>query len=246
MFESETQNYYEVLDVKPDASQGEIRQAYLRSKSAYGRDSAALYSLFDEHQTRHIIETIEQAYLVLSNPEKRKEYDRVHGFLTASLEPIPAPTAQKPQPVAHVFSFASGTIAANTAGYPQSAAPAAAPAPTIAVSIPSSQLPPSAGTLQEAASIGPLPSSSGMDSLPPTATNRPSYNVFQTEDYSTPRTLASHGAAGPPVQDYSSTAMPSNENRLGIIRRIDLVKPYNANPEMESAIKTKLIFVESL
>ena len=87
MFETtEAQNYYDILDVKPDATQSEIRQAYFRVKSAYSRDSAALYSLFDEQETQLVLERVEQAYLVLSNPEKRKEYDKVHGLLGAKVE----------------------------------------------------------------------------------------------------------------------------------------------------------------
>lgn len=86
-FESDSQSYYETLDLSPDASQNDIRQAYLRAKAAYSKDSAAIYSLFDADETRHVLERIEQAFLVLSNPEKRKEYDRVHGFFSASNAP---------------------------------------------------------------------------------------------------------------------------------------------------------------
>lgn len=81
MFDSERQNYYQVLDVKPDATQNEIRQAYFRVKSAYAKDSAALYSLFDEQQSKDVLGRLEEAYIILSNTEKRKEYDRVHGLL---------------------------------------------------------------------------------------------------------------------------------------------------------------------
>src|SRR3954464_5142778 len=102
MFEAESQNYYAILDVKPDASQNEIRQAYFRAKAAYGKDSAALYSLFDEHETRLVLDTIEQAYLVLSNADKRKEYDKVHGFLKSG-ELMPTPRKSAGQ--SHSFSF---------------------------------------------------------------------------------------------------------------------------------------------
>lgn len=84
MFDSESTSYYDILDIKPDASPNEIRQAYLRAKAAYGKNSPALYSLFDAADTRKVIEQLEQAYLVLSNPEKRKEYDKIHGFLKPS------------------------------------------------------------------------------------------------------------------------------------------------------------------
>ncbi len=80
-FEKEKQNYYEVLDIPPDASATDIRQAYFRAKSAYGKDSNAIYSLFDNSDTKEMLARIEEAYIILSNSDRRKEYDRTHGFL---------------------------------------------------------------------------------------------------------------------------------------------------------------------
>ncbi len=88
MFVNEKQNYYDILDINPDASPNEIRQAYLKTKSAYSKGSPALYSLFDMEETKSIVGQIEEAYLVLSNPEKRKEYDKVHGFFSANESPM--------------------------------------------------------------------------------------------------------------------------------------------------------------
>lgn len=72
-------NYYDLLEIHPDASPQEIREAYLKLKSAYSKNSVALYSLFDREQTESILEQIENAYEILSNPEKRKKYDLNHG-----------------------------------------------------------------------------------------------------------------------------------------------------------------------
>ena len=111
MFETtEAQNYYDILDVKPDATQSEIRQAYFRVKSAYSRDSAALYSLFDEQETQLVLERMEQAYLVLSNPEKRKEYDKVHGLLGAKITVFETKNEE-----ANIFSFANTAQQADAA-----------------------------------------------------------------------------------------------------------------------------------
>src|SRR5262245_17675746 len=101
MFNNDAQSYYEILDVKPDASQSEIRQAYFRVKSAYGKDSAALYSLFDEQETQLVLERVEEAYLVLSNVDKRREYDRLHGFLRMDDTAI-----KSYKPSENIFSFA--------------------------------------------------------------------------------------------------------------------------------------------
>lgn len=73
--------YYEILDVKPEASPAEIRQAYLRTKNTYNKDSVALYTMVTPEEREEILRQIEEAYETLSNPEKRKEYDRCHGML---------------------------------------------------------------------------------------------------------------------------------------------------------------------
>ena len=74
-------NYYDLLEIKPDATAPEIRTAYLRAKTTYKKDGAALYTLIDENETTELLNRIEEAYLVLSNSDKRREYDRSHGLL---------------------------------------------------------------------------------------------------------------------------------------------------------------------
>lgn len=75
-------NYYEVLEVEPSASQQEIQQAYNRSKNAYSGDSIALYSLMTKDECDAMLSQVEEAYSILSIPEKRREYDRVRGINT--------------------------------------------------------------------------------------------------------------------------------------------------------------------
>lgn len=75
------QTYYEILEVQPDSSPQEIRDSYLRIKSAYSKDSIALYTLMNASETQEILRRIEEAYLVLSHRERRKEYDRLHGIV---------------------------------------------------------------------------------------------------------------------------------------------------------------------
>lgn len=200
IFETESQNYYEILDVRSDASPGEIRQAYFRAKAAYAKDSAALYSLFDEQETRLVLESIEQAYLVLSNPDKRKEYDRVHGFLGTS-EDFSIPSVQKPPISTNVFSFSAGAGSEIAATQPE-----------------------------------PKPKPVEPSKMPERSS--------ASEDYSTPRTLSGHAPTTPTPQEYddSSANFDARENRLGIVRRIDLVKPYNQDPAMEEVIGRELSF----
>lgn len=76
----EKNNYYEILEIQPDASPAQIEQAYLRAKNAYSGDSVALYSLMTRDDCNRYLDQIEEAYSILGFPEKRREYDRVRGF----------------------------------------------------------------------------------------------------------------------------------------------------------------------
>ncbi|OFZ82093.1 MAG: hypothetical protein A2583_11980 [Bdellovibrionales bacterium RIFOXYD1_FULL_53_11] len=81
MILSEETTYYDLLEVAPDATPQELRAAYLRAKSAYKKDSVALYTLISEEETEEYLRRIEEAYNILSSPERRKSYDRNHGIL---------------------------------------------------------------------------------------------------------------------------------------------------------------------
>lgn len=73
-------NYYEALEITPKASHEEIYQAYQRSKNAYSEESLALYSLMSKSECQEIMNSIEEAYSILSEPSKRTEYDKARGF----------------------------------------------------------------------------------------------------------------------------------------------------------------------
>jgi len=77
------QTYYDTLELTSDASPQEIRSAYLRLKAAYGKDSLALYSLVTSDDTETTLKQIEEAYLILSHPEKRRAYDQAQGLAPA-------------------------------------------------------------------------------------------------------------------------------------------------------------------
>lgn len=71
----ESMNYYEILNVKPNATQQEIEKAYLLGKTTYHRDSIAAYSLIDDNEKQYMLNKIKEAFLTLSNPMKRETYD---------------------------------------------------------------------------------------------------------------------------------------------------------------------------
>lgn len=68
-------NYYEVLEVAPDAPQNEIHRAYQRAKTTYSQDNPALYSMFSRDEARELLRMVEEAYAILGNHALRKSYD---------------------------------------------------------------------------------------------------------------------------------------------------------------------------
>jgi curved DNA-binding protein CbpA len=69
------QTYYEILEVNRDAPHHEIVKAYQRAKETYSPDSPALYSMFTKDEAEELRILIEEAYQVLGNQAKRREYD---------------------------------------------------------------------------------------------------------------------------------------------------------------------------
>jgi len=69
------ETYYEILKVDPKATIAEIVQAYHTAKNAFSRDSIATYSLFSPDEAQAILNRLEEAYLNLSNIDKKRAYD---------------------------------------------------------------------------------------------------------------------------------------------------------------------------
>jgi len=68
-------NYYEMLDIQPEAVPFEIRQAYNAALQIYRPDSLASYSFFPEEERREILSLIETAYQTLISEQARRDYD---------------------------------------------------------------------------------------------------------------------------------------------------------------------------
>jgi DnaJ-class molecular chaperone len=71
-------DYYTLFQISPEASRIDIINAYRHAKLAYQQDSLAIYSLFSEQELEKIQTEVEEAYRVLSDPEKRRNYDALH------------------------------------------------------------------------------------------------------------------------------------------------------------------------
>jgi hypothetical protein len=75
----EQQSYYELLEVPVTASEDQILDAYARAMETYSPDSIAVYSLVDPEQLESLRQRLSQALEVLSELERRLEYDRQIG-----------------------------------------------------------------------------------------------------------------------------------------------------------------------
>jgi len=75
-----SQDYYQVLRLRPDASKLDVINGYRRAKLAFRKDSLAVYSLYGKDDLKRIRQQIDLAYGVLSDREKRRVYDEEHGF----------------------------------------------------------------------------------------------------------------------------------------------------------------------
>lgn len=69
-------NYYDLLEVSPNASSREIQDAFKRAKTTYSQDNPALYSMFSREEAQELMKLIDEAYEVLSNQHSRKAYDQ--------------------------------------------------------------------------------------------------------------------------------------------------------------------------
>ncbi len=68
-------NYYEMLDIKPDATALEIRGAYNAALQMYQSDSLVSYSFFSQEERSRILVMLEKAYSILINETQRERYD---------------------------------------------------------------------------------------------------------------------------------------------------------------------------
>ncbi|MCL4874135.1 polysaccharide biosynthesis tyrosine autokinase [bacterium] len=68
-------DYYELLDIAPGAAPSEVEEAYRKAISDLGGDSVAIYSLYTPEEKEELISRLNEAYEVLSDPERRAAYD---------------------------------------------------------------------------------------------------------------------------------------------------------------------------
>ncbi len=67
---AEKRDYYEVLGVAKDASEGELKKAFRSLARKYHPDKNP-----DDSDSEHMFKEVQEAYAVLSNPDQRRQYD---------------------------------------------------------------------------------------------------------------------------------------------------------------------------
>jgi curved DNA-binding protein CbpA len=88
------QNYYELLEVGPQASDEEIRVAYQKLKAIYSMLTPGITILFTSEEVKEIQDKMEGAYRVLRDPRSQREYDLVmQGAWEKPIVPPPRPIA---------------------------------------------------------------------------------------------------------------------------------------------------------
>ena len=82
MNHQDEKNYYEILEIPTDASSEEVYKGYVKAKNTYSHDSLALYSLLTKEECDKILALVEEAYSILSDPDKRIQYNNVRNIKT--------------------------------------------------------------------------------------------------------------------------------------------------------------------
>jgi curved DNA-binding protein CbpA len=90
---SQGEDYYGVLGVEPQASRDQVERAYRFALEMYGEGAIATYSLLEEDEIEATRARIREAYHVLGDPARRREYDLSRGLVSpdSPLLPFPAP-----------------------------------------------------------------------------------------------------------------------------------------------------------
>jgi hypothetical protein len=85
------QTFYELLEVRPDASFDEIETSYRGMLAYLGADSLAMYSMMEDDDLEKVRAQVDEAYRTLRDPERRAAYDRTIGRAGASYPTVLVP-----------------------------------------------------------------------------------------------------------------------------------------------------------
>jgi hypothetical protein len=89
-------NYYQILEVEPDATKKKIKEQYLFLIQAWHPDKFTKADQKDQAEEK--VKQINAAYNVLSNPTRRAQYDQTLQSAKKAKSQQPAPQPVQPQP----------------------------------------------------------------------------------------------------------------------------------------------------
>jgi len=98
-------NYYEILKIPANSSSFEIKRAYRDALSIYNENSLVTYCLFSNEGRDNILKTLKEAFLTLTDENKRAEYDSVLRDSGQIEVPITSIQNQKKPPHAHTYNM---------------------------------------------------------------------------------------------------------------------------------------------
>ena len=73
----ESENYYDILQIPPNADKEVIRHAYRQASALYDAQSVATYALFSDGQRQTLLAAIEKAFEILIDDDQRAAYDQM-------------------------------------------------------------------------------------------------------------------------------------------------------------------------
>jgi flagellar biosynthesis protein FlhG len=88
------ESYYQLLEVEATATADEVARSYRRLKEIYATESPAVYGAYAPREIESLQKRFEEAFAVLTDPEKRRAYDealeaRASGrFVARVVEPL--------------------------------------------------------------------------------------------------------------------------------------------------------------
>ena len=82
----ETLDYYQILEVTPQADQEEIYSAYQKAQATYSLSNPEIFKIFSQEEAVAWMDLIEEAYSVIGSPNSRRIYDRDHLSALPSME----------------------------------------------------------------------------------------------------------------------------------------------------------------
>jgi flagellar biosynthesis protein FlhG len=104
--------HYEVLGIEPRSRPDQVEKAYRFCMDLYGDGALATYSLLDAEELRATRERIQEAYQVLRDPIRRREYDVSQGLTPpgAPVLPFPSPAGTAPAGPEAPSAYGDGTL----------------------------------------------------------------------------------------------------------------------------------------